>query len=275
LIFPERHASSGDLARPRVDAVEFYRSGMTGTASADGGGLGAPLLSSVGLGAEAQQLPPLLAEGNTTPAGGGGLGVHGGLSSLTPPPAGNKPGVELGVAGAPGGGGYVDPQNSYFECNICLELAQDPIVTQCGHLFCWPCIYKWMQVFPEAQQCPVCKAGVSEELVIPLYGRGTCGSDPRRKSVVGSNVPMRPQGLRVPAQTTALDHEGGLHAQGAMPISNLGWMNSLLGFGFQFGVGVGTSLLGEPMSPEQQQQAFLSRLLLLLGSFVIMCLLIF
>jgi len=25
----------------------------------------------------------------------------------------------------------------------------------------------WVQVFPEAQQCPVCKAGVSEELVRP------------------------------------------------------------------------------------------------------------
>jgi E3 ubiquitin-protein ligase RNF5 len=35
-------------------------------------------------------------------------------------------------------------------------------------------------------------------------------------------------------------------------------------------------LLGESHhSPEQQQQAFLSRLLLMLGSFVIMCLLLF
>ena len=31
-------------------------------------------------------------------------------------------------------------------------------------------------------------------------------------------------------------------------------------------------MYGEPLSPEQQQQAFLSRLLLMLGSFVIMCL---
>jgi hypothetical protein len=29
-----------------------------------------------------------------------------------------------------------------FECNICLELAQDPVVTLCGHLFCWPCLYR-------------------------------------------------------------------------------------------------------------------------------------
>jgi E3 ubiquitin-protein ligase RNF5 len=39
--------------------------------------------------------------------------------------------------------GHSDPgPSANFECNICLELAQDPIVTQCGHLYCWPCIYK-------------------------------------------------------------------------------------------------------------------------------------
>jgi E3 ubiquitin-protein ligase RNF5 len=37
----------------------------------------------------------------------------------------------------------------------------------------------------------------------------------------------------------------------------------------------GGVMYGEPLSPEQQQQAFLSRLLLMLGSFVIMCLLLF
>lgn len=163
--------------------------------------------------------------------------------------------------------------NAYFECNICLELAQDPIVTQCGHLYCWPCIYKWLQVYPEVQQCPVCKAGVSEDLVIPLYGRGCNGSDPRRKHVVSADVPCRPQGLRLPAQGHL--EVGGLPAQTGMPIAGFGLMPSLLGFGFQFGVGMGTNLHGEPLSPEQQQQAFLSRLLLMLGSFVIMCLLIF
>lgn len=97
--------------------------------------------------------------------------------------------------------------------------------------------------------------------------------------MVGSDVPMRPQGLRLPAQNLPAEHDWcGLvepPLQGPLPISNFGLVNSLLGFGFQFAVGVRTSLLGEPMSPAQQQQAFLSRLLLLLGSFVIMCLLIF
>ena len=38
-------------------------------------------------------------------------------------------------------GQYVD-DSSAFECNICLELAKEPIVTLCGHLYCWPCLYR-------------------------------------------------------------------------------------------------------------------------------------
>lgn len=28
-----------------------------------------------------------------------------------------------------------------FECSICLEMAKEPVLTQCGHLFCWSCIF--------------------------------------------------------------------------------------------------------------------------------------
>ncbi|KAJ3275115.1 hypothetical protein HDV01_001254 [Terramyces sp. JEL0728] len=28
-----------------------------------------------------------------------------------------------------------------FECNICLDTASNPVVTMCGHLYCWPCFY--------------------------------------------------------------------------------------------------------------------------------------
>jgi hypothetical protein len=30
---------------------------------------------------------------------------------------------------------------SNFECSICMDVAKEPVVTKCGHLFCWPCIY--------------------------------------------------------------------------------------------------------------------------------------
>ncbi|GAV84785.1 zf-C3HC4_2 domain-containing protein [Cephalotus follicularis] len=83
-----------------------------------------------------------------------------------------------------------------FECNICFDLAQDPIVTLCGHLFCWPCLYKWLHFHSKSRECPVCKALVEEEKVVPLYGRGKSSSDPRSKSIPGVNIPGRPVGQR-------------------------------------------------------------------------------
>ena len=123
-------------------------------------------------------------------------------------------------------------------------------------------------MFPDAQQCPVCKAALSEDLVIPLYGRGTCGGDPRPKHM-GEDVPLRPPGIRLPVKSVHLGEGwGGQDRVG-------GFVSSVLGFGFQFNAGSGPPCAGDPLSLEQQQHSFLSRLLLLLGSFVILCLLIF
>uniref|UniRef100_A0A8C5Y0R1 E3 ubiquitin-protein ligase RNF n=1 Tax=Microcebus murinus TaxID=30608 RepID=A0A8C5Y0R1_MICMU len=47
-----------------------------------------------------------------------------------------------------------------FECNICLETAREAVVS-------------WLETRPERQECPVCKAGISRENVVPLYGRGS------------------------------------------------------------------------------------------------------
>uniref|UniRef100_A0A3Q1ME24 E3 ubiquitin-protein ligase RNF n=1 Tax=Bos taurus TaxID=9913 RepID=A0A3Q1ME24_BOVIN len=78
-----------------------------------------------------------------------------------------------------------------FECNICLETAREAVVSVCGHLYCWPCLHQWLETRPERQECPVCKAGISRENVVPLYGRGSQKpQDPRLKT------PPRPQGQR-------------------------------------------------------------------------------
>ncbi|XP_069775726.1 E3 ubiquitin-protein ligase RNF185-like isoform X3 [Narcine bancroftii] len=78
-----------------------------------------------------------------------------------------------------------------FECNICLDTAKDAVISLCGHLFCWPCLHQWLDMRPDRQECPVCKAGISPEKVIPLYGRGSSSQqDPRLKT------PPRPQGQR-------------------------------------------------------------------------------
>lgn len=88
-----------------------------------------------------------------------------------------------------------------FNCNICFELAHDPIVTLCGHLYCWACIFKWLQVQCSSSQptqqkaCPVCKASISRSSLVPLY----CHSPSRPED--GSGKP--PHDVIIPPRPTA------------------------------------------------------------------------
>jgi len=115
-----------------------------------------------------------------------------------------------------------------------------------------------MQVQSYTRACPVCKAGVEVDKVIPIYGRGS-DFDPRQEAIKVQPVPPRPAGQRPSAVQAGA---AGSNQQGVLPAL----------FGFQLGPGQGYV---EALTPEQQHQAFLSRLLLMLGSFVIMCLLLF
>lgn len=92
-----------------------------------------------------------------------------------------------------------------FDCNICLDMVQDPVVTLCGHLYCWPCIYKWLHLQSISsgnqdeshQKCPVCKAEISYATLVPLYGRGQpsmSSSSKGKASHLGTVVPRRPLG---------------------------------------------------------------------------------
>lgn len=93
-----------------------------------------------------------------------------------------------------------------FDCNICLECVQEPVVTLCGHLYCWPCIYKWLHLQSisseneeqQKPQCPVCKSEVSQSSLVPLYGRGqtTPPSEGKAHHQVGTVIPRRPLGPR-------------------------------------------------------------------------------
>lgn len=59
-----------------------------------------------------------------------------------------------------------------FICNICLETVGDsPVVTLCGHLYCWPCLYTWLRT--DHGTCPVCHAGVTAENIVPLFIRSS------------------------------------------------------------------------------------------------------
>ncbi|KAI5381812.1 hypothetical protein KIW84_UN0411 [Lathyrus oleraceus] len=69
------------------------------------------------------------------------------------------------------------------------EFRADPVITLCGHLFCWPCLYKWLHHRSHPQECPVCKGVVGEEKLVPLYGKGRSVTDPR------TEIPPRPSDI--------------------------------------------------------------------------------
>lgn len=127
--------------------------------------------------------------------------------------------------------------DSAFECNICLETARDAVVSMCGHLFCWPCLYQWLYATDSNSQshktCPVCKSAISREKTIPIYGRGGDESnrqDPRDK------LPPRPAGQRteVPNQPDQFPN-GNVWAMGGPGAQIFGFGDG--GFHMSFGIG--------------------------------------
>nr|CCC93779.1 unnamed protein product [Trypanosoma congolense IL3000] len=107
-----------------------------------------------------------------------------------------------------------------FSCAICYDLAKEPVVTRCGHLFCWGCLSRWLNR-PEiaaAPECPVCRGRVDERVsgdIIPLYGKGKgeeapgCASkrqhQPRpacAESFASTSTRSRPAADRAPRGTT-------------------------------------------------------------------------
>lgn len=96
--------------------------------------------------------------------------------------------------------------DSRFCCNICLEAVVDPVTTLCGHLYCWPCLFRWLEpgmelqersylgirrsVFPVDQNrrvCPVCKAPCSALNLVPIYVRD-CQEETERKKPPSSTA---------------------------------------------------------------------------------------
>jgi len=115
--------------------------------------------------------------------------------------------------------------NAAFECNICLDVARDAVISMCGHLFCWPCLHTWLETRPNRQICPVCKAGIGKDKVVPLYGRDDSNKkDPREKP-----VPPRPKGQRPEPESTGGSTFGGFGGFGGGGSGN--------GFQMSFGIG--------------------------------------
>ncbi|CAK9312624.1 unnamed protein product [Citrullus colocynthis] len=72
-------------------------------------------------------------------------------------------------------------------------------------------------------ECPVCKAIIEEQKLVPLYGRGKTSTDPRSKSIPGINIPNRPAGQRPEAA-------GPPPEPNPFPHNGFGFMGGLGGF---------------------------------------------
>ena len=93
---------------------------------------------------------------------------------------------------------YCDTNATHdFECNICPDSIHDPVLTLCGHLYCWPCIYKWFHLNSASQNrtlCPICKSEISQSSLIPVYGRIQITTPSKDESHdVGIAIPPRPR----------------------------------------------------------------------------------
>lgn len=112
-------------------------------------------------------------------------------------------GMEMEAKKAGSGG------EGFFDCNICLEMARDPIVTCCGHLFCWPCFYQVSYVYLNTKECPVCGGEVTDMSILPIYGDGS-GDGPRKSELkeTGLKVPHRPHAHRIESTRQHLRSRG-------------------------------------------------------------------
>lgn len=176
-----------------------------------------------------------------------------------------------------------DEAEAAFICNVCLEITnKDPVVTQCGHLYCWPCLYRWLNT--NHSTCPVCKASVTKENVIPLFIRGS-EEDPRKKSPATNNfgVPSRPIGHRPEPQLNFMQANGNLNNNSQYGVvtftAGFGFFPSLFGLQFQSFPHVATPPPGtdpnRQLTDEEIQQKNLSKALIVLGGLVLLALIFF
>eukprot|EP00758_Cryptobia_borreli_P003478 Tbor_TRINITY_DN3775_c0_g1::TRINITY_DN3775_c0_g1_i1::g.2346::m.2346/K10666/RNF5; E3 ubiquitin-protein ligase RNF5 len=92
---------------------------------------------------------------------------------------------------------------SYYSCSICLDTASDPVVTKCGHLFCWGCLREWLAIHPE---CPLCKGAIRKDEtgdIIPIYGSGC--PDKKSKHAFTERPTPPPAGSAAPSPSHATE----------------------------------------------------------------------
>ncbi|KAL8491342.1 hypothetical protein ACS0TY_023101 [Phlomoides rotata] len=130
-----------------------------------------------------------------------------------------------------------DNEDVRFICRICMHSVKEPVLTRCGHLYCWPCLYRWLEI---AKKCPVCKRLIiANQHVIPMYVTGDSLTDTSSVSVQGDiHIPERPSGQSPVQDSNLADRVRGLMVRnGFAPIASARFGN--------FGITAGSFCNGE------------------------------
>jgi len=122
--------------------------------------------------------------------------------------------------------------DSRFACNICFDEVSEPVVTRCGHLYCWPCLFKWLEPGMNAEErdslgmnslqyggrdpsrrvCPVCKTSCPLSAVVPLYIRSSPVRSSRTKSIASSQSKSQVDTSEPENDANSTSYEGGIGA---------------------------------------------------------------
>jgi E3 ubiquitin-protein ligase RNF5 len=104
---------------------------------------------------------------------------------------------------------YIRDMEERFACNICFDNVKSPVVTNCGHLYCWPCLFQWLEpgmtlsekryldssynegmdmsraVTDSRRICPVCKSPCAVKEIVPIYVR-ECKQEQQRTNTANN-----------------------------------------------------------------------------------------
>ncbi|XP_016034897.2 uncharacterized protein LOC27207363, partial [Drosophila simulans] len=58
--------------------------------------------------------------------------------------------------------------NSYYVCLVCMQTAESPRVSFCGHHFCAKCIYNWIRRQKYQAKCPYCQSLIGDNTLITI-----------------------------------------------------------------------------------------------------------
>lgn len=132
------------------------------------------------------------------------------------------------------GASMTGSSDSRFSCNICFDEVTDPVVTRCGHLYCWSCLFQWLEPGMTREEreslglgsfrhggrnvsrrvCPVSKMECPLAAVVPLYIRS---SSPVRSS--------HPKPNKAATHSSEMDNESENYASSNAPESGIGAAN--------------------------------------------------